>query len=49
MGDVVAVGGRPHLLAQDGVADIAAQAPASPQGRNEWGLTPAVRHLDRPE
>ncbi|CCW13219.1 nitrilotriacetate monooxygenase component B [Rhodococcus aetherivorans] len=49
MGDVVAVSVRTDVLAEDGMPDFAALAPASRLGRNEWGLTPAVRHLDRPE
>ncbi|KOS55681.1 flavin reductase family protein [Rhodococcus rhodochrous] len=49
MGDVVAVSVRTDVLAEDGLPDFAALAPASRLGRNEWGLTPQVRHLDRPE
>ena len=49
MGDVVAVTVRPDVLADDGAPDFAALAPASRLGRTEWGLTPQVRTLERPE
>ncbi|HET8992748.1 MAG TPA: flavin reductase family protein [Rhodococcus sp. (in: high G+C Gram-positive bacteria)] len=48
MGDVVAVTVRQDVLAEDDAPDFALLAPASRLGRIEWGLTPAVRSIDRP-
>ncbi|MGW0020501.1 flavin reductase family protein [Rhodococcus sp. NPDC003382] len=49
MGDVVAVTVRPDVLAEDGAPNFSALAPASRLGRTEWGLTPQIRTLERPE
>ncbi|NLU64596.1 flavin reductase family protein [Rhodococcus sp. HNM0563] len=48
MGDVVAMTVRQDVLADDDAPDFALLAPASRLGRIEWGLTPAVRSIDRP-
>ncbi|MGX6508468.1 flavin reductase family protein [Rhodococcus sp. SJ-2] len=48
MGDVVAMTVRQDVLAEDDAPDFALLAPASRLGRIEWGLTPAVRSIDRP-
>ncbi|WP_037144882.1 flavin reductase family protein [Rhodococcoides fascians] len=48
MGRVVALAVRTDALADDGLPSFAAVAPASRLGRNEWGLPPEVRLLDRP-
>jgi len=48
MGDVLAVTVADEVLAADNAPDFAALGAASRLGRNEWGLTPAVRTLDRP-
>ncbi|MCK0090070.1 flavin reductase family protein [Rhodococcus sp. F64268] len=48
MGDVVAMTVRQDVLADDDAPDFALLAPASRLGRIEWGLTPAVRCIDRP-
>ncbi|HHX84740.1 MAG TPA: flavin reductase family protein [Actinomycetales bacterium] len=48
LGRVVSVSVRDDVLAADGLPDFAALAPPSRLGRNEWGLAPAVRRLDRP-
>ncbi|MCA1006088.1 flavin reductase family protein [Rhodococcus hoagii] len=48
MGDVLAVAVRPEVLADDGLPAFAAIAPLSRLGRDEWGMTPAVRRIQRP-
>ncbi|OZE98247.1 MULTISPECIES: flavin reductase family protein [Nocardiaceae] len=48
MGRVVALAVRTDALADDGLPSFAAVAPVSRLGRNEWGLPPEVRLLDRP-
>lgn len=48
MGDVLAVTVDPEVLAEDGAPDFAALGAVSRLGRTEWGLTPAVRRLQRP-
>lgn len=48
MGDVQAVAVRPEAIADDGLPAFAALAPLSRLGRDEWGMTPPVRHFARP-
>ncbi|MGF7119817.1 flavin reductase (DIM6/NTAB) family NADH-FMN oxidoreductase RutF [Rhodococcus sp. BE178] len=48
MGDVLAVAVRPEMLADDGLPEFAKIAPLSRLGRDEWGMTPPVRRIERP-
>lgn len=48
MGDVTMITVRDGHLADDGLPAFDALAPLSRLGRNEWGLPPAVRTIDRP-
>jgi flavin reductase (DIM6/NTAB) family NADH-FMN oxidoreductase RutF len=48
MGDVVAMAVKPDFLADDGLPAFADIAPLSRLGRDEWGLTPPVRRIERP-
>lgn len=48
MGLVVAMAVRTDFIADDGLPSFEKLAPLSRLGRNEWGLPPEVRLLDRP-
>lgn len=48
MGRVVALAVREEFIADDGLPSFEKIAPLSRLGRNEWGLPPRVRLIDRP-
>jgi flavin reductase (DIM6/NTAB) family NADH-FMN oxidoreductase RutF len=48
MGRVVALAVREEFIADDGLPSFEKIAPLSRLGRNEWGLPPQVRLIDRP-
>nr|WP_156388397.1 MULTISPECIES: flavin reductase family protein [unclassified Rhodococcus (in: high G+C Gram-positive bacteria)] len=49
MGAVTMITVRPEFLAEDGLPDFGALAPLSRLGRDEWGMPPAVRRIQRPD
>jgi flavin reductase (DIM6/NTAB) family NADH-FMN oxidoreductase RutF len=47
LGRVVHAAVSPDALGEDGLGDLAALAPLSRLGRDEWGVTPGVREISR--